>query len=85
MPVHCSNLVPPPLQLNTYMARPGAAQCQFCPKGTETQDTGNAECTPCVAGYFNKAQATQSDTPACEAAPEGTYVNTTGAYYTTPW
>ena len=68
------------------MARPGATGCDWCPKGYETRDTGNTECTPCAVGYYNKATATENGgKPACIEAPAGTYVNVTAAYYTVPW
>ena len=76
------------------MPKPGASKavgvadggCIYCPKGTETQDNGNTECTPCAIGYYNPKQATVADiTPACKPAPAGTYVNTTGAFFATQW
>lgn len=75
------------------MARPGATACSHCPRGYETRDTGNTECSPCAAGYFHKAAYTDdtyttnsgSTVSACKPAPAGTYVNTTAAYFTTPW
>lgn len=72
--------------MNKYQATPGAtANCVFCPKGKETRDTGNSECTDCPLGYYNPKVATQSTSPACVPAPAGTYVNTTGAFFASQW
>lgn len=75
------SLLPCSVQQHTYMARPGATVCVVCPKGTDTQDEGNTECTPCSVGYYKKV----AGKTACGAAEAGTFVNTTGAYFTTPW
>lgn len=74
------------LQINKYQATPGAtSDCIWCPKGTETQDSGNTECTPCAVGYYNPRTPTSGTTPACIKAPAGTFVNTTGAFIATQW
>lgn len=82
----------PALQVNTYMPKPGASGdiglangCIWCPKGQETQDKGNTECTPCAVGWYNPKVASSSAAPACIKAPAGTYVNTTGAFIATQW
>lgn len=78
----------PLLQVNSYRATPGAAastDCTACPRGQETQDTGNSACTPCAVGYYNPTTATKGGSPACQKAPAGTYVNTTGAFFATQW
>lgn len=75
----------PSLQMNKYQAKPGQTTCDWCPKGYETQDAGNSECTKCAVGYYNPAPAKQSTDPACIKAPAGTYVNTTGAFMATQW
>lgn len=31
----------------------GAKSCLLCPKGFETDGTGNVECTACSLGYYN--------------------------------
>ena len=65
----------------TYRPTPGAtAACTPCPKGYDTQDTGNTECTPCAVGYFKATNALES----CTAAPFGTFVNTSAAFSYTP-
>ena len=65
----------------TYRPTPGAtAACTPCPKGYDTQDTGNTECTPCAVGYFKATNALES----CTAAPAGTFVNTSAAFSYTP-
>ncbi|KAI7844392.1 hypothetical protein COHA_002190 [Chlorella ohadii] len=67
---------------NKYVNAVGAtSDCTWCSRGYETQDTGNSECTPCSAGFYNPKTADQSTTPACIAAPQGTFVNTTGAFF----
>lgn len=58
----------------------GATSCLACPRGTQTSNTGNVECTDCPIGYYNN-QAGQ----VCKPAPLGTFVNTTGAFVSTPW
>jgi len=76
----------PCLQLNKFRSTPGATtDCTWCPRGKETRDTGNSECTDCAIGYYNPKTATSSDNPACIAAPAGTFVNTTGAFFATQW
>ena len=74
------------LQRNKYVNAVGAtSDCTWCSRGYETQDTGNSECTPCSAGFYNPKTADQSTTPACIAAPQGTVVNTTGAFFASLW
>lgn len=86
------------LQINTWRAKPGANAavgnaangCAYCPRGTETQDKGNTECTPCAVGYYNPKAADATNTqansqPACIKAPAGTYVNATGAFFASQW
>ena len=51
-----------------------------CPKGHETQDTGNSECSPCAKGYYNSVVGTS-----CDPAPAGTFVNSTAAVVFTAW
>jgi len=58
----------------------GATSCLKCPRGTQTSNEGNIECTACPIGYYNNLEGST-----CVAAPAGTFVNTTGAYVTTPW
>ncbi len=72
---------PPFLQQNLFMARPGASVCDVCPRGFETQDTGNTQCDPCAVGYYKRVAGATS----CIAAEIGTFVNTSAAYFTTPW
>lgn len=74
------------------MPKPGASAavgaangCIWCPKGYETQDAGNTECTKCPLGYYNPKAASTSASPACIKAPAGTFVNITGAFITTSW
>jgi hypothetical protein len=66
--------------INKYRPTFGATSCLDCPRGTQTSNTGNVECTDCPIGYYNN----QAGTP-CKPAPAGTFVNTTGAFVTTPW
>lgn len=68
------------LQQHSFSAAPGAKACTACPKGQETQDTGNSECSPCAKGYYNSVSGTS-----CDAAPAGTFVNTTAAVVFTAW
>ena len=63
-----------------YRATQGALSCLPCPRGTQTANSGNVECTACPIGYYNNEPGTK-----CEAAKMGTFVNTTGAYVSTPW
>lgn len=77
---------PTHLQLNKFQNTIGATtDCTWCPAGKETRDTGNDLCTACAVGYYNPVTASQSNTPACIAAPAGTFVNTTGATIATLW
>lgn len=70
----------PLLQINTYQPAMGQASCILCPAGSSTDATGNTECKPCPFGYYSPSTST-----ACIAAPQGTYVNTTGATTSSPW
>ena len=65
---------------NTYRPTFGATSCLNCPRGTQTANTGNVECTACPIGYYNNQAGTD-----CKPAPTGTFVNTTGAFVSTPW
>ena len=67
-------------QQHYYRATMGATSCLACPRGTETSNVGNVECTACPIGYSNNQEGTK-----CDASPAGTFVNTTGAYISTPW
>jgi len=46
----CALLLPQKYQ---YRPTAGATSCLLCPRGTDTQDTGNVECTPCALGFYN--------------------------------
>ena len=78
-PLH-STALPLLLQQHFFSATPGAKSCSPCPKGHETQDTGNSECSPCAKGYYNSVAGTS-----CDAAPAGTFVNSTAAVVFTAW
>jgi len=66
---------------HTYRPTMGATTpCLACPRGTEAPNEGNIECTACAVGYYNNNLG-----EACKPAPAGTFINTTGAYVTTPW
>jgi hypothetical protein len=65
---------------NTYRPTFGAVSCLICPRGTQTSSTGNVECTDCPIGYYSNQAGSD-----CQAAQPGTFVNTTGAFLTSPW
>ena len=68
------------MQQHFFSATPGAKSCSSCPKGHETQDTGNTECSPCAKGHYNSVAGTS-----CDAAPAGTFINRTAAVVFTAW
>ncbi|PSC69766.1 pro convertase subtilisin kexin type 5-like [Micractinium conductrix] len=68
-----------PCPKDQYRSNFGATTCMLCPRGTDTQDNANTDCTNCPIGYYNGVAGTP-----CDPAPAGTYVNTIGAYYATP-
>ena len=50
----------PPCDLSTslpqkdqYRSNFGATTCMLCPRGTDTQDNANTDCTNCPIGYYN--------------------------------
>lgn len=68
------------LQDDEFRASPGGLTCDKCPKGYDTEGTGNYQCDPCQTGYFNGKPGMD-----CQAAPAGTYTNTSAAWFPIPW
>jgi hypothetical protein len=55
----CRSSSAPLLQKHQFRATAGATTCLLCPRGTQTQDTGNIDCTDCAVGYYNGVEGEQ--------------------------